>query len=242
MGNYNAATMKLLRLAPSAAVKQKRLATLLGGRSPDGEPRLWAAVEDAQLLGSLQLAGFDFAWEQVLASRRGERVPAALADLRRAHAAVPRDAGFSLDALRAWHAAAAGTPSAWRRAIRPRDPGPPPAPPAFIASRLELLASWLKADSSRELGAAQAGALVMARLIEIAPFDDANGRVARLAASHMMVRAGARPPVLVGADRPRLEAALQAAFQLHTEPLTALLEEASERALDVMLQTLEGRA
>jgi hypothetical protein len=55
-----------------------------------------------------------------------------------------------------------------------------------------------------------------------------------------MVRAGARPPVLVGGDAARLEAALQAAFRLETEPLAGLLEEASERALDVMLQTLES--
>lgn len=233
--------MKLLRLAPSAAVKQKRLATLLEGRAPAGEPRLRAAIEDAQTLGSLQLAGFDFVWDQVQAARRGEAAPAPIAALRCALAAVPPDAGFSLDGLRAWHAAAMGAPSTWRRAPRARDEGPPPAPPEFIVSRLELLANWLKADSSRELGPAQAGALVMARLIEIAPFDDANGRVARLAASHAMVRAGGHPPVLVGADRPRLEAALQAAFGLHTEPLATLLEEAGERVLDVMLQTLEGR-
>jgi hypothetical protein len=234
--------MKLLRLAPGVALKQKRLASLLGGRAPEDEPRLRAAVEDAQVLGSLQLSGLDHSWSEVQAARRGEPAPAAIGALRRALAAVPSQAHFSLDALRAWHAAALGAPSAWRRAARVRDEGPPPAPPEFIASRLELLAGWLRADSSRELGPAQAGALVMARLIEIAPFDDANGRVARLAASHVMVRAGARPPVLVGADRPRLEAALQAASCLHTEPLTALLDEAAERALDVMLQTLEGRA
>ena len=56
-----------------------------------------------------------------------------------------------------------------------------------------------------------------------------------------MVRAGARPPILVGADGPRIEACLQAAFQLSTEPLTRLLDEASERALDVMIQALTDR-
>jgi hypothetical protein len=55
-----------------------------------------------------------------------------------------------------------------------------------------------------------------------------------------MVRAGARPPILAGGDAPRLEAVLQSAFRLETEPLAVLLEEASERALDVMIQTLES--
>jgi len=61
----------------------------------------------------------------------------------------------------------------------------------------------------------------------------------RLAASHLMVRGGVRPPILVGADRARLEECLQAAFRLSTEPLVALLEEASERALDVAIQALD---
>jgi hypothetical protein len=54
-----------------------------------------------------------------------------------------------------------------------------------------------------------------------------------------MLRGGMRPPILVGGDGPRLRAALEAAFRLETEPLTALLVEASSRALDVMLQALE---
>lgn len=68
------------------------------------------------------------------------------------------------------------------------------------------------------------------------------GRVSRLAASHVMVRAGARPPVLLAADGARLTQALQAAFQLHTEPLAALLEEAAERALDLMIREAERTA
>jgi hypothetical protein len=37
-----------------------------------------------------------------------------------------------------------------------------------------------------------------------------------------------------------MEACLRAAFQLSTEPLTSLLDKASERALDVMIQALTG--
>ena len=74
--------------------------------------------------------------------------------------------------------------------------------------------------------------------MEILPFDRGNGLVARLAASHLMVRAGSRPPILVGADAGRLDEALQAAFQLQTEPLARLLDAAAERALDVLIGAL----
>ena len=55
-----------------------------------------------------------------------------------------------------------------------------------------------------------------------------------------MTRAGSRPPLLDAPYAPRLQAALQAAFQLHTEVLCALLEEAADRALGVMIAELES--
>jgi hypothetical protein len=154
--------------------------------------------------------------------------------LLRAMSAVDPAAPLTSAALAAWDRALGGR--GLRAAERPRAGGPPPAPPALIAGRLAILEQWMAAPSAQELKAAQQGALALARIVEVLPFDDGNGRVSRLAASHVMVRAGARPPILVASDGPRLAAALQAAFQLHTEPLSALLDEAAERALDVMLE------
>ena len=228
-----------LRLTASAAVKEKRLAAMVQGPDPVAARE---AVEDAQLLGSLHLAGFGFTWEDVKASRRGEPAPPPVGWLRRGQNAVDPKAPITLAALLAWHGAATGGEGRLRTSERAREGGPPPAPVAFVASRLAILEDWLGAPSGRELKPAQAGALVLARIVEILPFDEANGRVARLAASHAMTRAGARPPVLVGGDAPRLARVLEAAFQLATEPLAALLDEASERALDVMIQTLERGA
>jgi len=218
-----------LRLAPSASVKEKRLAALLAGRDPR-DPALEEALLDAQARGSVALAG--------LAGRDEE--DATVAAVRRAAAAVDPRAPLGVDALLAWAEAVTGT-RALRTAPRDRPDGPPPAPPEFIASRLAILQDWLGADSGRELGASQQGALVLARVMEILPFDRANGLVARLAASHLMVRAGSRRPILVGGDAPRLQESLRAAFQLQTEPLARLLQEGAERALDVLIDALAPR-
>jgi hypothetical protein len=228
-----------VRLQSSAAVKEKRLAMLLEGRSlsPD-DPGLAAVVEDAQLLGSLELAGFRFTWDEVRSSRASGEGPAEILALRRARAVVPPDAPFSLGAIRAWHEALAG-PAGLRRGLRERD-GVPPAPAELVESRLATLAEWLEVAGPRDLAPDQVAAVALARLVEILPFDDANGRVSRLAASHLMVRGGMRPPILVTGDAARLRAALEAAFRLETEPLVALLAEASGRALDVMIQTLNA--
>jgi len=228
-----------LRLAASAASKERRLASLLGGRVT--EAALGDVVREAQVAGSLGLSGVPATVEDVRAGIAGGQATPAVAGLLRAMAAVDPKSPLTVDALVAWHRAATGT-SGFRSTDAERPGGTPPAPPEFIAGRLEILEQWMNAPSAAELTASQQGALALARVVEVKPFDDGNGRVSRLAASHLMVRAGARPPILNPADAPRLEQALQAAFQLHTEPLAVLLEEAAERALDALIREAERTA
>jgi hypothetical protein len=229
-----------LRLFPSVAIKERRLAGLLeerGLRADDAG--LAGLVEDAQLLGSLELAGFSFSWEEVRSSRASGEGAAEIVALRRARAIVAADAPLSVAAIRAWHEALAG-PVGFRREERRRE-GAPPAAAGQIEERLATLVDWIEVAGTRDLAPEQAAAVAFARLLEILPFDDANGRVSRLAASHVMVRGGMRPPVLVAGDAPRLRASIEGAFRLETEPLVALLLEASGRALDVMIQSLSAR-
>jgi Fic family protein len=221
-----------LQVATSTAVKERRLATLLAGRDPQALG-LTDALSDAQIAGSLELSGVPTTRETARDARSG----AGSEEARRLYQAlhvVPAAAPFSVELLRTWHAAVMGAPSRYRAEERPAA-----APVEFIASRLAILEQWLNAESRRQLKPEQAGALVLARVLEIVPFETGNGRVARLAASHLMVQGGASPPILWGADAARLAEAVTAAFQLVTAPLAALLEEASGRKLDVMIQALE---
>jgi hypothetical protein len=229
-----------LRVQPSVAAKERRLSALLAaaGRVPE-ERGLAEVVEDAQLLGSLELAGVRASWPEVRASRDAAGGPPEIAALRRARAAVAADAPLTVEAIRAWHAAIAG-PAGFRRNVREREDAPT-APPPLIEGRLRTLEEWLSTAVVRDLRPEQAAGLAYARIVEVLPFDEGNGRVARLAASHLMVRAGQRPPILVGADGPYLLACLRAAFRLDTEPLVSLIAEASARALDVVIQALERR-
>jgi hypothetical protein len=228
-----------LRLEPSAAVREKRLLLLLGERGLDrSDAGLARIVEDAMLVGSLGLAGIQVSWEEAQAPGGG---PAQLVSLRRARAAVPLQAALTVEALRQWHAAIAGS-TAFRAKDEPaRRDAPPSSPSAFVADRLAGLVEWLEAPGASELGPEQKAAVALARIVEIRPFDDANGRVSRLAAAHLLERAGLGPPILVAGDASRLQATLEAAFRLETGPLVELVREASGRALDVMIQSLERR-
>jgi fido (protein-threonine AMPylation protein) len=145
---------------------------------------------------------------------------------------------FGVAALRAWSGALSTESPGFRQGERSRE-GLAPAPPPFIEARLVILEDWLRSEGGHTLKPLAQAALALARIVEILPFEDGNGRISRLAASHLMVRGGMRPPILVGGDAKRLEAALRAAFRFETEPLVLLLDEASQRGLDVMIQTLE---
>jgi hypothetical protein len=227
-----------VKLLPPIGAKEKRLAALLAEKGRDADdPALAQVVEDAQILGSLELAGFPFTWPDVRSSRASGEGPDEIRALRRAGRAVPREAPLSIDAIRTWHAALAG-PVGFRRVARERAEAPT-ALPELIEDRLATLEEWFGSAGIRDLKPEQAAGLAYARIVEILPFDDANGRVARLAASHVMVAGGLHPPILVGADGPYLLAVLRAAFRLDTEPLVSLLVEASSRALDVMIQAVE---
>src|SRR5213593_3649615 len=124
---------RLLRLAPSAALKEKRLAALLEGREAD-VPRVDEAVRRAQASGSLDLSGI-------------EATPQETDRLLRAQAIVDAQAPFTVDALLAWHRAATGAATGLRAVPRAREGGPPPAPPEFVATRLQNLQEWLGVES-----------------------------------------------------------------------------------------------
>jgi hypothetical protein len=220
-----------IRLTTTRATRERHLAELRSRTGAD-ESSLLPFVRCAEALGSLELAGQRVSWEEVRAAWRGDDAPEPAARMRRAQEAVDPVRPVDTTALRAWHRALTG----WDGFRTSRASG---AAPELIEPRLEGLERWLESEAGRQLGAAQRGALALVRVLEIRPFEDGNGRVARLSASHEMLRAGARPPVLVAADAPRLEAAVSAALRFETEPLVSLLDEASDRALDVMIQALE---
>jgi hypothetical protein len=127
-----------LRLEPSVAVRERRLTRLLAerGLSPD-DARLARIVEDAELVGSLELAGLAVSWDDA----RAETPPPQLRALRRARAVVSAADRFTLAAVRAWHEALAGPVG-----FRSREAAG--ARPEFIEDRLASLAEWLDAKGA----------------------------------------------------------------------------------------------
>src|SRR5688572_8435249 len=97
--------LRRLQVTTSAAVKEKRLHALLAGRDP-ASPELAAAVRDAQLAGSLELAG-------LAAGAPAQSL------LLAAWRAVPQEAPFTVSTVVAWHRALIPGGGAFRGRPRP---------------------------------------------------------------------------------------------------------------------------
>ena len=206
-----------LRLASDSPGIERRLRERLAA-APGARTPVLHAVAEAFVDGVVALARLD-------ASAREAHLAAC--------AAVAVEQPLDRDALRRWHQALGGS-GAWRSAVVEGA-----APPEFVDGRVDLLVDWLGADGGRELPPAAAGALVLARLLEIEPFDTFNTSVALLAARHVMCRTGGLGPVLRESDREALRAAVPAAQAFETRPLADVLDQAAERALEVAVAALE---
>lgn len=109
--------------------------------------------------------------------------------------------------------------------------------PAEIPALMGDFAGWLR-DSPDEPGTAFAA---HRRLVDIHPFNDGNGRVARLLMNLILIRAGYPPVAIRPEDRPAYIRALQKAQAGGTaEDFDALLYERLNATLDDYLQVLAG--
>ena len=109
--------------------------------------------------------------------------------------------------------------------------------PAEIPALMDDLAAWLRTAPGTPTTAFTAHR----RLVDIHPFNDGNGRVARLLMNLILIRAGYPPVPIRPEDRPAYIRALQEAQSgAGTESFDALLYERLNATLDDYLGALES--
>ncbi len=109
--------------------------------------------------------------------------------------------------------------------------------PAEIPALMGSLAAWLRAAPDTPATAFTAHR----RLVDIHPFNDGNGRLARLLMNLILIRAGYPPVPIRPEDRPAYIRALQQAQSgAGTEAFEALLYERLNATLEDYLSALES--
>lgn len=104
-----------------------------------------------------------------------------------------------------------------------------------VESGVRHLLEWTSADSFGELHAIQQAALVLIRLLDLAPFTDGNSRTCRCIANIFLNRAQFPPAVVRLQEETAYREAVEAGLKMDTTALTTVLANAVARNLDFCL-------
>ena len=106
----------------------------------------------------------------------------------------------------------------------------------LLPALLESACRWYTAESFAELNPLEQASIVLLRLIELQPFEEANERTALVAASLFTLRSEL-PPIII---KPEMDSAYRKArdegMQMNTKPMVELVAEAVERSLSEMIE------
>ncbi len=114
-----------------------------------------------------------------------------------------------------------------------------PPPSVEVPQRMTALIKWF-GKNPEELPPIELATALMHRLVQIHPFADGNGRVARLLMNLTLIRSGY--PFIINIsyrDRAKYLRALQEADEGNVKPLAGLVARSVEAALDNYLRVIE---
>jgi len=140
-------------------------------------------------------------------------------------------AGLTLDVLLRLH----GGGAEFRKSQGERAGHTMPVSPEHLAATVESACRWFTAESFAELNPIEQASIVHLRLLEIQPFEQANLRIAMLAASLFTLRRGL-PPVMIMPDLAgAYEKAVAESRSGNTQPMVEMMGSAVEGALIRMI-------
>ncbi len=113
--------------------------------------------------------------------------------------------------------------------------GHEPAEAEMIRFVLENALEWFNSESFHEMHEVEKTALVLIKLIDIQPFEAANGRTLRLASNFFLLRAGYPPALIKAAKASQYAIAIEQALRFHTQPLIDLLTDSLLESLQYCL-------
>lgn len=113
---------------------------------------------------------------------------------------------------------------------------PKPAAPEHLPALIESACRWYTAESFGELNPVEQASIVLLRLIDMQPFEQANERTALVAASLFTLRSEL-PPIII---KPEMDSAYRNALdegtRMNTKPMVETVAEAVERSISEMIE------
>ncbi|HKP84509.1 MAG TPA: hypothetical protein VJZ26_00345 [Blastocatellia bacterium] len=115
-----------------------------------------------------------------------------------------------------------------------------PTPAEHLGAAVESACRWYAAESFEELNPVEQASIVLLRLAEIQPFEQANLATALAAASLLTLRSQLPPVIIRPENDAELLNALEESSRMNTRPTVELIAREIEKTLDEMID--QGRS
>ena len=113
----------------------------------------------------------------------------------------------------------------------PLAPGHEPTDAELVAPVVDNALGWFRSESFAEMHEVEKSALMLIKLMDVQPFDEANGRTLRLFSNFFLLKAGYPPAIIPASQADQYALAIQRSLGFDTQPIIDLISEATDRSL-----------
>lgn len=118
-----------------------------------------------------------------------------------------------------------------RQHATPLAEGHEPIEAELVAPVVDNALGWFQSESFAEMHEVEKSALMLIKLLDIQPFDEANGPTLRLFSSFFLLKAGYPPAVIPANQAGQYSLAIQSSLRLDTQPIIDLISDATDWSL-----------
>jgi fido (protein-threonine AMPylation protein) len=113
----------------------------------------------------------------------------------------------------------------------PLAPGHEPTEAELVAPVVDNALDWFQSESFAQMHEVEKSALMLIKLMDVQPFDEANGRTLRLFSNFFLLKAGYPPAIIPASQADQYSLAIQRSLGFDTQPIIDLIAEATDRSL-----------
>lgn len=115
--------------------------------------------------------------------------------------------------------------------VPPLAQGHEPIEAELVGAVVDNALGWFQSESFGQMHEVEKSALMLIKLMDVQPFEEANGRTSRLFSNFFLLKAGYPPAIIPASQANPYSLALQRSLAFDTQPIIDLLAEGTDRSL-----------
>ncbi len=109
--------------------------------------------------------------------------------------------------------------------------GHDPIEAELVAPVIDNALGWFQSESFAQMHEVEKSTLMLIKLMDVQPFDEANGKTLRLFSNFFLLKAGYPPAVVPASQASPYDLAIQSSLRFDTQPIIDLIADATDRSL-----------